>query len=620
MPLFFTAADLARAAARGGDAPWPGYDEAFLLQPPPAAMHLPDGSLRHQVLRHDGAGLSRTATADAKFASWAVSGCCVAFALGRGERFAEAARGWIAALVALPIWDVPRQGPPDRAEIDLNYGNAAYACAFFLDLCGGWCEPAFRAALVAKMVAQVELGDARFARRPVGEHAYTQNHFYIPFTGHLAMCLALRPYWPGAEERIARARDFIPPLFAGLGRDGWYYEGVNYCHYAVVWLVRLAELAERHLALAVADAPCLRHLHRFLHWCMFPAGRHFFHLGDNSSKNWGFSTWAEADRADALNWNDAWICNNALILLWIGRRSGDPACRQVAEDALRRGLHPAEGFWWALWDDAPAGAVPAEASHHFADAGVWAADRGDGAGNVLRVIARCGPPMGHGLELDQAGRPRHRFNAGHVHPDAGSVCAAWNHLPVVLGPGYLGRKAGTALNTILVDGLGQEDDRLYHAFPADRIDYRRLRRLAVREHAEGAELDFAAAYRPEQGVALARRRISFAGGRGFALADEVRLDAPGRIEARLRIAEAPERCGERAWAWRVEGRLMRCEVADASCPLELWAAPGDVTTINDDGSPGPLEAGLTCQRGYQLIIRTQAKETGACWTIRFLIP
>lgn len=618
MPLFFTAEDLARAAARS--APWPGYDEAFLLQPAPAAMRLPDGRLQHAVLRHDGVGLSRTATDDGKFASWVVSGCCVAHALGRGPRFAEAARGWIAALVGLPIWDVPRQGPPTRPEIDLNYGNAAYACAFFLDLCGGGCEPAFRDALVAKMIAQVELGDGRFARRPVEDHAFTQNHFYIPFTGHLAMCLALRPYWPGAKERIARARDFIIPLFAGIGRDGWYYEGVNYCHYAVIWLVRLAELAERHLGLAVADAPCLRHLHRFLRWSMFPAGRHFFNVGDNSSKNWSFATWAEADRADALNWNDTWISNCAQILLWIGRRTGDPACRQVAEDALRRGLHPAEGFWWALWDDAPAGPVVAEASHHFADAGVWAADRGDGAGNVLRLLARCGPPMGHGLELDAAGRPRHRFNAGHVHPDAGTVCAAWNHLPVVLGPGYLGRKAGTALNTILIDGLGQEDDRLYHAFLPDQVDYPRLRRLALRPDAEGAELDFAAAYRPAQGVEQAARRVAFLGGRGFAVADTVRLRSPARIEARFRIAEAPRRCGERGWSWRVEGQEMRCELGDASCPVELWAAPGDVTTINDDGSPGPLEAGRTCQRGWQLIIRTQAKETGACWTIRFLIP
>ncbi len=50
---------------------------------------------------------------------------------------------------------------------------------------------------------------------------------------------------------------------------------------------------------------------------------------------------------------------------------------------------------------------------------------------------------------------------------------------VILGPGYLGRKAGSYMNSITIDGMGQQDDRIYHALNPDVVDYGRLNTLSL---------------------------------------------------------------------------------------------------------------------------------------------
>lgn len=616
MSLFFSVSDLQRAQNKLGEAsPWPDFNADFLLQKPSQISIHERGILLYGIGCFDGEKFVRTVTADTKFLSWLITGCSVARALGLGESYFDSAREWVALLLDAPFWDSTQSGDPQISRhVDLRYGNNAYACAVFLDLCGEDCDQEFRFRLISKMIEQARLGQARFSRRPLESHPFTQNHFFIPFTGYLCLCLSLRSHWEEAEGLIAELKPFIPLIFENLGQDGWYYEGIDYCHFAFIWLIRLADLSERHLGQVVHRAPCLTGLPEFFRRTSFPKGKSVFAIGDNSDKQWSLSSWTETDPALANHR----INNFSHLLYWIGWKTGQTGFRSVADEIHSRGVFWQEGFWTLFWE-APIGTTCPHSTHLFEDFGVWAADLKDEAGNTLRILAKCGPPMGHHQPLTPEGMPAYHFNAGHVHPDAGSVFAAWNDLPVILGPGYLGRKAGTYLNSITIDGQGQENDRLYHAFEPEHMDYQRLKSLAVSDSGHTASLDFASAYSAELGMEVGVRKVEPRSASVFEIEDTVHLSKPGHIEARYRISDPPHLCHSRLLEWSVCNQRMRFEVLEASCDFRIWVYPGEVVTINDGFSPGPLEAGNTHQRGYQILLRTTERQSVVKWRVCFSV-
>ena len=128
--------------------------------------------------------------------------------------------------------------------------------------------------------------------------------------------------------------------------------------------------------------------------------------------------------------------NNSHILYWTDRKgattNGSVTARTIGENT---NLRWNEGFWKLLWEQTEGTASKEWDYHIFHDFGVWDCDRKSPRGDTLRILTKCGPPMGHSLRLDEHGVPEYSYNAGHVHPDAGSVFAAWNDLPVLLGPG-----------------------------------------------------------------------------------------------------------------------------------------------------------------------------------------
>jgi len=614
MHIFFSDQDLHRMKATAKSAPWPDFNDDFLTQKASSFID-PSGEFQYEVLRFDGNSFNRISTSDTKFASWIVSESSMAYAMGLGQKYFDSALAWVSAMIAAPVWSSSPQ-----LHIDLDYGNFAYACAFFLDLCGERCDQTFIAKLENRMLQEIRIGAKRFSQRPLSLHPYTQNHFYIPFTGYLCMCAALKHRNQECAMRLEEAKPFIPLIFDGLGEDGWYYEGLNYFHYAFIWLIRLAMLAEQHWGPDHDKMKFFPGMSEYLKWTLFPKGRSFFNIGDSSSKKWNFDSWEEASHVDSDNWNDTWSHNYSHIAKWIAGKTGDPACAAIADNVKKQGgFRWNEGFWALLWGGAANSGAETEKFHLFKDFGVWASDTSDQHGNILRVLAKCGPPMGHSLKLDASGNPAYSYNAGHVHPDAGSVFAAWNDLPVILGPGYLGRKAGTYLNSLTIDGLGQQEDRLYHALNREVVDYAKLKKLSVRGNASGVKMDFAEAYRENQGVLVASRKIDIVSAESFEISDEVELLHSGRIEARFRVSDPPVPVEKNACEWGVSGTLMRFELLECSCQASLWILPGMVTTINDGKTNGSLEAGLSCQRGYQILIKTDCKERAARWRVRFEI-
>ncbi|CAN5568428.1 hypothetical protein BH09PLA1_BH09PLA1_04600 [soil metagenome] len=628
--LFFDDTQLRSMRLAFAQSRWPDFDEPYLLQRAPATLK------PYDVVRWDGYKFAPAMTTDAKFASWLITENAVAFALGDDPRHLAAASAWVRAAISTEPWE-----PQFKGNTDLFHGNLLYALSMFLDLCGGKIDAGFRREIVESLLTRGRFAIAWFVDRQPHLQRYTQNHFYIPIGGLLCAAIVLqemgeesdRDADPGrggyalarrgeVQGWIATLKPYLPLMFDALGDDGWFFEGCDYFHYAFIWIVRLAELSERHFDLRVADKPCFTKLKHFLRWTYFPSGGWQFAIGDASSKQWNFSRWSEAESGQALA-PDNRLQNASHVLHWVAQRNGDPESRALADEIKSRSnFRWQEGFWCLAWAGAgrDAQALPADCEqkrewHLFDDFGIWAADRAVAEDSrTLRVLGKCGPPMGRSVWKNN--QLVHQYDAGHVHPDAGAVWAAIDDVPVLLGPGYLGRKSGAWQNTITIDGRGQQDDRIYHALNPDVVDYARLMRLQITGDASHALMRFAAAYDPKLGVVAANRSIRF--GQDdllFTIDDQIETASPRFIEARFRISDPPTERGADFIRWRVGSDRFELRVASASSPVELIVQIGEVITMNDSGRSGPFEAGDVNQRGWQIIVRPRERATALRTTI-----
>jgi hypothetical protein len=513
--------------------------------------------------------------------------------------------------------------PAFKGNTDLFHGNLLYALAMFLDSCGSQIDPGLRNRIVETLMKRGSATHQWFVGREPRLQRYTQNHFYIPIGGLLCAALVLRREHPEAETWIATVRPYLDLMFDALGDDGWFFEGTDYFHYAFIWIVRLAELSERHFGLRIADKPCFRKLKDFLRWTYFPRGYWQFAVGDASGKAWNFSRWTEAESGQLLA-PDNRLQNFAHVLYW----RGDEESRALADEIkARSNVRRQEGFWCLAWraqkDPLPASArvgegPPCDAFHFFEDFGVYVADRTIDNSHTLRVLTKCGPPMGRSAWRDN--QLVHQFDAGHVHPDAGSVWAAIDDVPILLGPGYLGRKSTGYQNTLTFDGRGQQDDRVYHALNPDAVDYARLMNLSITpDDARGVAMQFAAAYEQKLGILRANRNVRLDSSDAlFTVQDDVETTSPRFVEARYRISDPPIERGEGFVRWRVADKFtFELRLLESSSPLEIFVQIGEVITMNDSGRWGPFEAGDVNQRGWQLILRCRERVTRMTSTIAF---
>ncbi|MCX7012082.1 MAG: hypothetical protein NTW86_05875, partial [Candidatus Sumerlaeota bacterium] len=555
--------------------------------------------------------------------SWLVTENAAAWAAGAGEEHLAAAVAWAAAMLAMEEWD--------RDHPNLSYASISYALCFLVDLCGTALDAGLRRRIEEKLWAKTQWARKYFTSAPPGEFPYTQNHFFIPLTAYIASLALLRETRPEAESFLCEVSAFPRLILESLGGDGYYYEGFDYFHFSIGWLIRLADVCERGLGMDLARLPFFTRLKHYLYWYHFPRGRFYFNTGDAEPLEINFGSWSElAGYAGRLAGGaqpflprpDTHIQNHSHVLYWVGWKTGDPQCRAVADAIRARGLKPCEAFWMYAWDAPGGGSLPAEPSHRFEDFGVWAADHPTGAG-TLRLLARCGPPLGHSLRLVD-GKPAHRYNAGHTHPDNGGVYAAIDDVPILLGAGYLGRKASGFANTITINGKGQGDDRHDHPMNGNCIDYRRLLDLSCepmeRDGRRGARMDFTAAYRDDRRVRSAVREVAFGPGARFDVLDRVELAAPAFIEARFRIAEKPVLDGM-TLRWSTGPYSFSLHVVESDAPVDLFVYPGEVIAPNFnrrlDGIAYAL--GNLNQRGYQAMVRSAERVTAASWTIRFEI-
>lgn len=601
--LFFDDATVTMMKARFADSRWPDFTPEFLLQPAPPTLQ---GG--YDVLRWNGRAFATARTTDAKFASWIITENSVAAHLSDGDpQYLHAATAWVRAVLHTEIWQ-----PQFKGNADLFHGNLLYALAMFLDLCGESIDPALRTEVQRELRRRGATALEWFTCKPPHEHRYTQNHFYIPLTGLLCAAIVLNE-----KSWIDELSVYPSLIFNAMGRDGFFFEGPDYFHYAFIWAVRLGMLSEKHLGLSASAFPCFAKLHEFLRWMYFPKGDCIFAIGDASAKEYNYSRWSEQESGQKLM-SDNRLQNFSHVLMYAGES-------ELAWEIKSRGaFHWYEGFWSLAWEGAKAATRAsgsgAEASglfgtHLFEDYGIWCCDASS-RDSTLRVIAKCGAPLGRSIPM-QDGKPAFKYDAGHCHPDAGSVLAAIDDVPVLLGPGYLGRKSGGYLNTLTFDGRGQEDDRLYHAL--DAMDYARFSGLSLEvTGSRQVMMEFAKAYPAFLGIKLARRCVELKSAGELLIEDHTELDSPRRTEARFRISDPPVEIRPDCLIWRVGQRLLEFQVVNSSSECEMFVSIGEVISINDDGRSGPFEAGSINQRGYQILVRPKSpvREWQASYIIR----
>ncbi len=620
--LFFDQPQLARMSKRFGETRWPGYDESFLFQPAPQTVAGKQADFyEYEVLRFNGKVWERVRTEDLKFAVWVVTENAVAYALSGDKKHLHNATAWVRALLTGSS-GAPSPAGSANGNTDLFFGDMAYAVAMFYDLCANDIDGDLRLAIEERLYKQALAGYEYFHRADPHTYRFTQNHVFTAFVGFLCAAFALRHTRPETETWIRELSPFVELIIGSLGTDGFYFEGLGYAYYSFMWIMRMAELWQRHMGKNHFSAPCFARLQHFLHWMMFPQGKDFFWIANSSEKYCAFASWDEYRQREGLR-TDVDIQNCAYMLYRIALATGDMSHKQVADAILARGFRWIEGFWALAWE-CPAGTQPEPpmpAQHHFPDFGVWAHDSQLPQG-VLRVVAKSGPPMGHSLKLKE-GKPVYRCDPGHVHPDAGSIFAAINDVPLLIAPGYTGRKSGAYENTLTFDGQGQGEDRIWNAFGYDYTDFLRLSQLRLEVDAGNphqVRMEIGAGYDPELGVLNAVRSVECLGDRVH-INDSVQTKGLCFPEARFRVSDPPYLPEAHTLCWNAGGHSAKLRIVSSSVPLRIFFFPGEVVQINQytPSRAGAFAEGKLAQRGFQVLIRPIEKQRKAEWCLELSI-
>lgn len=578
---------------------WPGYNRDFLLQEAPETLS------SYEVYRFDGQAWGRETTTNACFAAWIITGNAVGHALWGDEAHLEAGLGWVKAALKTDPWLAVKPYESERS-VDrkmMFFSHLAYALGFFIDMCGDAMDTDTRRE--AEAILKVHLREALDRLEDISPNRRARNHscYFIPLSAILTASMALREDHEEASGWANDLSDEAERVFDSLPADGYFSEGYAQATSTLIWVVRMAEICRRHFSFRMASNEFFRNVGRFFHWLRMPGSIVPLGSGDDSGPRLRYERWEERPSgfADA---NGARFADYSHALNWITWATEDPFSREVANSLAQAGAVPQEGFWALAWTFAEGEATLPGGEHHFEDRGTWVADR-EHAGQTIRLMARCGLPCGQ-LFFHKSD-PEQLLLGLHAHPDAGSVFAAIGDTPIIAAPGSLGSKRTTFLNTYTFGGIGQCADRLYTPASSDVVDMTRLLDLALQKTETGAiRMTFAAGYMPDAGIRRAWRHVNWLpDAPGFQIEDFIVTTQPLFAECRFRIAAPPAHSMPDSVEWEVSGHRMKMTILECTAEYQIFAFPGEVVSINDEDI-GPAEAGPTCQRGYQLMIRPLA--------------
>lgn len=478
----------------------------------------------------------------------------------------------------------------DKPNIDLAAGHLLYGLGWGYDLLYHDLSEEQRTKFRNCLALHGKLLYDSYKLKPGKIFSYSQNHLFIPAAGLGIASYALYGEVREAAEWARLVRALFDRVMATYSIDGYYYEGFEYWVFATPWIVHYLDALAHSTGEDLYNHSGLSKAHLYVAHSMLPDGNDVFDFGDVFD---GPLTRTGKDPEYQRTHPGGHLHSNYHLLYKFAREYRSGEAQGVAEWLASLGQTNFEDYWALAWYDPSIKPVPIEEQspwHHFKDHDVvyWRT-AWDAAATAFAF--KCGPPEGHRTAELVKKFPDWRLEEGHAHPDAGSFILYGDKKYLTGVSGYAGVPMSNQVNTLLIDGHGQEHEGHGHdAFrkvPYDRLNKIRITKVEKSEGGLTITGDATAAYLPALGVESFIRTVEI-GKNKLTVADQVRLEAAATPSVLIHFDGDGPPAG------------LQIDVAEPKDAVKKL----EPNMITGPGKPGSVDKGPHEQRGTRLEIST----------------
>lgn len=400
------------------------------------------------------------------FIGMAAANLALAYRLSGQIEFLETLRKWLTVVIAYPHWGKERL--PDH---DLDAAWLLFGLSLAYDWVGDDLPAPEKTALNNKLLLQGQrLYD--FALESAGQwwsSAYWQNHNWICFTGLASAAYALQKQHPETQSWSQLAFKNFNIVFNALPEDGSNSEGVVYWCYGVPWMMIYTDLAYQQEGVDFYQTPFLQNT---FYYRLYMSGPNL------------------VDTANFGDCHDRRSAHSRAVYYWFARHHRNRYAqwlaeyleqtreweREASEGLLIPGLK-AQAFLDLLWYDPtvfPQPVTDLPLSRSFPDLGLVSA-RTSWSPDAVFLAFKSSVPLGlkawavaHNLINN------HHWDAisgGHLHPDENSFILMRGSDYLAIDEGYSSAKQSIQHNTVLIDGIGQYHEGVYHVAKGLGVDW-----------------------------------------------------------------------------------------------------------------------------------------------------
>lgn len=386
------------------------------------------------------------------FMGMAMANLSLAYILTEQEHYLEEAKRWIFKTVNYPHW-----GNAHLVDVDLS---AAWIL-FGLGISFNWLEnvlsPEEHKAIKDKLVLQGErMYDFKIKTEGSGWSTnYFQNHNWINLTGLSAAGYAIKHLYPEAQAWIDVSKSNFDTVYSMLPEDGSDYEGVVYWRYGAMWLFVYAHLLkERENINYFESCKFLEHTFDYRLYQAAPNLEEQINFGDCHDRRSGHST--------AIYYKVASEYNNGYAQNLGNLVRDEFLYREAYESKVKPGILP-ECFFEVLFFNPEVKSLPFDSlprEKYFPDLGLYV-HKSSWERDANHMSFKCGHPGGktqwqHLWRLKEEGY--NCFGLSHQHPDNNSFILVSDETYLAIDDGYNRHVKASDHNTIMIDGIGYEDE------------------------------------------------------------------------------------------------------------------------------------------------------------------
>jgi len=521
--------------------------------------------LKQAVSYHDNLPPMEHPDKSITFIGMAVANLALAYCLSGKSKHLETLQKWLKVAINYPHW-----GKYRMTDHDLDASWLLFGLGLAYNWIGDDLSAFKKSALHDKLLLQGQrLYD--FALETEGKwwrSAYWQNHNWICFAGLATVAYALHSEHPETTAWSQLALDNFKMVFAAMPEDGSNSEGVVYWCYGVPWLMIYADLAAQNEGFDFYSTPFLQNTFYYRLYMSGPNLVDTANFGDCHDRRSAHSRAMYYWFAHHQNGHAQWLAEYF-------EQSGEWE-REGREGLLLPGLNP-QAFLDFLWFDPSVASQPITElplSRSFPDLGL-VAGRTSWEENAVYLAFKSSVPLGRkawAMAHDLMNKGDwNAISGGHLHPDENSFILMRGSDYLAVDEGYSKAKQSIQHNTILVDGVGQYHEGVYHVAKGLGVEWgARLETAFITPgcmHARGAA---AGAYAPELGLQQFDRQMVLWNDNLVLLHDALSADQPRKFEWLLQTD---------ALAQQGDGNRFTVKTGDSRLDID-FIAPSEIAATN----------------------------------------